>query len=390
MPRILLDLTPLVTISSLRGIGRYIRGLVQGLSELNGELAVTVEGLAARRDLKELYAVTDLAAYCDAATGAPTSNSGRKRNRLMARHGMALAQSRNAFIHLTEPNPIGSWRPATYSLTCHDLIPLMMHRRYLPRLPGWRRAYAAMERKRYERPRRILAVSHATKHDLCTELGTDPERVDVVWHGVDHSRFHARPTPDDAHHVGKLLGDGAPYVFYLGAGDPRKDLGTLVRAFARSRIRREARLVIAGHLGVKRTRELLSTSAKLGVSDRVVLTGFVPDELVPSLYRCARVHVFTSGYEGFGLPVLEAFACGTPTITSAGSSLEEVAGDAALVVPVGEQDALIVALESLFFDEAQRTELRAKGLARAQRFTWRACAQETVEFWRRATEGQSD
>jgi glycosyltransferase involved in cell wall biosynthesis len=255
---------------------------------------------------------------------------------------------------------------------------------YLPKLPGWRNAYAALARLRYQRPRRILAVSNATKRDLCRELGTDPDLVDVAFHGVDHARFHAKAAADDRERVATLLGDGPPYVLYLGAGDPRKDLRTLIQAFTLSRLRGDARLVIAGRLGASRTRELRRQSRALGVEDKVTLTGYVPEEQVPALYRSARLHVFVSRYEGFGLPVLEALACGAPTVTSPGSSLDEVAGDAALIVPVAEPDALRSALETLFYDEDTRSELRRRGLERAQRFTWRACAESTLEFWRKA------
>ncbi|HVU03610.1 MAG TPA: glycosyltransferase, partial [Polyangiaceae bacterium] len=98
----------------------------------------------------------------------------------------------------------------------------------------------------------------------------------------------------------------------------------------------------------------------------------------------ARVHVFPSRYEGFGLPVLEALACGTPTITSPGSSLDEVAGSAALVVPCGEPEQMAAAVDALVFDDEKRTALREAGIARALTFTWRRCAEETVRFWKRA------
>jgi len=106
--------------------------------------------------------------------------------------------------------------------------------------------------------------------------------------------------------------------------------------------------------------------------------------VVPALYRQATVHTFLSRYEGFGLPVLEALACGAPTITSPGSSLDEVVGDGALVVPCGEVDALVVALKSAFFERELRAQLVQRGLARARTFTWRKCAEETIGFWQRA------
>jgi glycosyltransferase involved in cell wall biosynthesis len=96
------------------------------------------------------------------------------------------------------------------------------------------------------------------------------------------------------------------------------------------------------------------------------------------------VHAFLSSYEGFGLPVIEALACGAPTITSTGSSLDEVAGDGALVVPCGERAALLEALESASYDSQRRAELKQRGLARAATFTWRKCAEQTIAFWQRA------
>jgi glycosyltransferase involved in cell wall biosynthesis len=117
---------------------------------------------------------------------------------------------------------------------------------------------------------------------------------------------------------------------------------------------------------------------------RVQLTGYVDEAIVPALYRNAAVHVFPSRYEGFGFPIVEALAAGCPTITSPDSSLDEVAGDAAEIVPCGEPEALTASLETLFFDSARRETLREKGLARAATFTWKACAQQTLEFWQRA------
>src|SRR6185369_2989899 len=114
---------------------------------------------------------------------------------------------------------------------------------------------------------------------------------------------------------------------------------TLVSAFAASRARADAHLVIAGRIGPRRTSELRALAQKLGIDAVVHLPGYIDESLIPALYRQSRVHVFPSRYEGFGLPVIEALACGTPTITSPGSSLDEVAGDAARIVPCGEPPA---------------------------------------------------
>jgi glycosyltransferase involved in cell wall biosynthesis len=112
---------------------------------------------------------------------------------------------------------------------------------------------------------------------------------------------------------------------------------------------------------------------------------YVDENLVPALYRNSLLHVFPSRYEGFGLPVLEALACGAPTITSPGSSLDEVAGDAARVVPCANVEALREAIDHLVFDDGAREELRERGFSRARDFTWRRCASKTLRFWRNSS-----
>lgn len=390
MRRVLLDLTPLVTPSALRGIGRYVRGLVQGLLELGEDALLSLEGCAASRDLRRLEPVSNLAEYCGRDAEPPVRYAGPRRNLLIFRAARGFVKRRSGLLHLTDPKGV-PWSPGgPYCVTCHDLIPLVLPRQYLPNIPGWDRLYAGIERFRYQRAERILAVSHATKGDLCERLGIEEDRVDVVWHGVDHSRYHARGAAGERGALRAIVGDGdSPYILYLGGGDARKDLGTLIAAFAESRTQREARLVIAGHLDPSQREQLVVQSRTLGVETELSLPGYVDERLVPALYRNAGVHVFASRYEGFGLPVLEALACGAPTITSPGSSLDEVAGDAALIVPVGEPEALREGLDRLFFDSETRARLRERGLARALTFTWRGCAEKTMAFWNKVLENRA-
>ena len=381
---VLLDLTPLETISSLRGIGRYVRGLASGLAQVAGESAFHVEGVAATPDLKRLFVVKDPFEYCLRPVTVPIPKSPARRRRLIQRQMASLARERPGLLHLADPNGVPPANSVPFTLTCHDLIPLVLHRQYLPPIPYWSKLYGAIQRSRYRRASRVLAVSHATKRDVCERLSIDPARVDVVWHGVDHELFNLREEPNERAGLDAIVGGSGPYVLYLGAGDPRKDLNTLLAAFAESKLRREARLVLAGNLGKDRTRQLSAQARKLRVENAIQFAGYVPEALVPALYRQATVHAFLSSYEGFGLPVIEALACGAPTITSTGSSLDEVAGDGALIVPCGDQAALLGALDSAAYDSERRTELKQRGLARAATFTWRKCAEQTIAFWQRA------
>ncbi len=382
---VLLDLTPLETISSLRGIGRYVRGLASGLAQVAVERGFPVEGVAATPDLKHLFLADDPFDYCLRPVTLPVPQSPARRRRLIQRQMAALARERPGLLHLADPNGVPPAGSVPFTLTCHDLIPIVLHRQYLAPVPFWPSLYGAIQRSRYRRTRRVLAVSHATKRDVCERLEIADDRVDVVWHGVDHDFFHVRASENERRQLDGIVGGPGPYVLYLGAGDARKDLDTLLAAFVECGLQREARLVFAGNLGDKRTRALQAKARKLGVEESVQFAGYIQEEIVPALYRQATVHAFLSRYEGFGLPVIEALACGAPTITSTGSSLDEVAGDGALVVPCGEQDALVAALRSAFFDSDERARLKERGLARALTFTWRKCAEQTIDFWQRAS-----
>jgi len=384
MPRaVLLDLTPLVTPSTLRGIGRYVRGLAEGLAELGEQSDVQVRGLVADPNVSRLELVDDVHAYTRAPAIMPRKKSLERRNRLIRFAAPRLARECDGLLHFTDPIGFPWSGKSGHCLTCHDLIPIIL-REYSSRFPGVLPAKVAFERLRYRRARRILAVSHATKRDLCERLQVEPSLIDVVWHGVDHRVFHPRAEAGELERVQALLGGRQPYVLYIGAGDARKDLDTLLRAFAQSRLRSEATLAIAGQLGWRRVAALNARAAELGITDKLKLLGYVDESLVAPLYRHAAVHVFASRYEGFGFPVVEALAAGCPTITSPDSSLDEVAGDAALIVPCAQPEALAPALETLFFDTEKRRELRERGLTWAGTFTWKACAEQTIAFWRRA------
>ncbi|MET0628003.1 MAG: glycosyltransferase family 1 protein [Acidimicrobiia bacterium] len=213
--------------------------------------------------------------------------------------------------------------------------------------------------------------------------GSPPREVVVIPHGVDHARF--RPEPDSRADVAALerVGVCAPYVAFLGTIEPRKDVPSLVRAFASVAAEHpELRLVLAGgdgwHDGT-----VDAAIATSGAADRVVRTGYVSDDVVPALLRRAAAVVYPSLEEGFGLPALEALACGAPLVTTAGSSIQEFVGDAALLVPPGDTDALVVALRRVL-DPREGAALAARGPAQAAPYTWRAAAERHVEAYRRA------
>ena len=218
----------------------------------------------------------------------------------------------------------------------------------------------------------LVAVSEATRRDLVEHLAIAPDRVHVVAEGIDHGRF--RPV------AGRDL--GAPYLLFVGSEHPRKDLITLLRAFAllkRERRFADLRLVKAGAAGKAEAPFAAPVAAavrELGLEREVDFLGHVPDDELPALYSGAACLAFPSRYEGFGLPPLEAMACGCPVVASDAGALPETTGGAALTVRCGDPAALADALRVVIGDRAARAELVARGLARAAAFTWERAARE--------------
>jgi glycosyltransferase involved in cell wall biosynthesis len=241
---------------------------------------------------------------------------------------------------------------------------------------------------------RLIAVSGATRDDLVRFAGARPDKITIVHHGLSE-RFRPAADPEVVKQAQERYRIRAPYFLYIGTVQPRKNLERLIEAFARLREIRDWRLeidgqvdnlqspisnlnlVIAGKRGWL-TEAIERRAAELGVADRVVFTGYVADEDVPALLGGALAFVFPSLYEGFGMPILEAMACGAPVLASNTSSLPEVAGDAALLVDPTDTGAIAAGMARLAADAGLRGEMRARGLARAAHFTWDRCAEETL------------
>jgi glycosyltransferase involved in cell wall biosynthesis len=264
-------------------------------------------------------------------------------------------------------------RPGTRTvLTVHDLSFARSPETTPPRLVGYLNQVVP---RSVQRADRVLAVSEATRQDVIALYGAPPEKVAVIYNGVD-ARF--RPIEDAgarrAIRARYGIGD-APYILAVGTVHARKNYPRLVEAVHRL-TRPELRLVIAGGRGNPRG-PLHTRIAELGLAGQVIFAGFVGDEDLPALYSAARVLAFPSIYEGFGLPALEAMACGTPVVTSNTSSLPEIVGEAGLLVDPYDVDALAGALARALDDEPLRAVLVEKGLRRARRFTWAEAARQT-------------
>ncbi len=225
----------------------------------------------------------------------------------------------------------------------------------------------------------VIACSEATKQDIVTLLNVPDERVQVIYDAAD-AIFHPIGRGLAKTHVADALKIDAPYLLFVGTREPRKNLPGLLKAFALAKL--PHRLIIAGGMGWN-SEGLQERAIELGIADNVIFTGYLHERsLFPALYNAADAFVFPSWYEGFGMPVLEAMACGCPVIASDATSLPEVGGNAACYVAPDDVEALAHAMRQVASDTTLREEMREKGLRQAQRFSWRRCAEETVACYR--------
>jgi glycosyltransferase involved in cell wall biosynthesis len=270
-------------------------------------------------------------------------------------------------------------RPAGEVVTVHDLT-LVEH-------PEWHERakvafFAAAMRRAAARADAIIVLSAGDKARFAARFSPRGELV-VIPHGVDHARFRPdEPRPGADAEVRARLGVHAPYLLHLGTIEPRKNLPVLLAAFTRLHATSpELRLVLAGGTGWGHA-PLDAALARSPAFGAVVRLGYVDDDHVPALLRGAAVVAYPSSAEGFGLPVLESLACGTPTVTTSGSVMDEVAAGSALVARAGDEAALAAALGEAIAAGPAVAQRRALGLARAQSFTWAASAAAHVETYR--------
>ena len=284
---------------------------------------------------------------------------------LFWKHGalpLALARDRVSLFH----SPTGTLPLVTACkqvVTIHDLFAAIEPRWFTPRV-GWQ--LRATQRRAAHAAGRVIAVSERTRADLVERYGSPADRIRVVYNGVDHARF--RPVQVDAEAVARRYDVRHPFVLCVGSLMPWRNAPRLLRAVAR---------IGYGLLFVGRDIWGTDPTARIAAQhgwDWARFAGYVPDPELPTLYAAARVFAYPSLYEGFGIPPLEAMACGTPVVASTAGALPEILGDAALLVDPRDEEALTEAIRAAAQDSGT---LRRRGLQRAARFTWERAAEET-------------
>jgi glycosyltransferase involved in cell wall biosynthesis len=221
----------------------------------------------------------------------------------------------------------------------------------------------------------VICVSESARQGAIDHAGADPARTHAVPLAVDHDRY--RPATGDRPAAVQDICDG-PYLLWVGALEPRKDVPTLVQAFELLAGEIPHRLLLVGP-DAWGAEAITAAIAASPVRDRIIRTGWISEDTKADLYRHADAFAYPSLAEGFGLPVLEAMACGAPTVTTTGSAPEEIAGDAALTVAPGDAPALAAAITGALGEDAAR--LRRDGPVRAAGYTWEATATRTVDVW---------
>jgi glycosyltransferase involved in cell wall biosynthesis len=268
---------------------------------------------------------------------------------------------------LWSPCNVGPWAVRNQVVTIHDCafhdVPQAVSR-------GFRLWYSWLLRRLGPRVRRILTVSEFSRQRLIDYLQVDPKQVVAIPNGVDE-RFN--PTAIEAVPAMRArLGLPERYVLFVGSLDPRKNLLGLLKAWDQVSARLDCPLVICGA-----SSHVFRSAGIEQLPARVMLSGYVADEDLPALYAGAELFVYPSLYEGFGLPVIEAMACGTPVVCSSTTSLGEVAGNAACLVDPADGESMAHGILRAAEDQTLRRELRSRGLDRAAEFSWKRAARET-------------
>jgi glycosyltransferase involved in cell wall biosynthesis len=376
-----IDASPLLDRSGHRGIGRYVSDLLHGLEAIRDEW----------RSSLDIRAVTALGWHGDGtitpelaeAAGSLGEHRGSQGRTILWRRRLSLGTLSRAadILHLTEALGTPFARLTRWGVTCYDLIPLKMPNEYL----GGSRVKILRQHMedwvRYHRSDSLVAISERTRDDLIELLQIPPSKVVAVPTGIDLTAWQSAPREDDRDRLDRLGVRDRRYVLFVGGGDQRKGVPTMLRALAEARRSMEVELVWAGKLPPRHLERFRKEAEHAGVGDQVRFIGFAPDRDLAALYRGALAHVFLSVLEGFGLPVAEAIAIGCPVIVVRGSGCDEIAGDAGYIVPPNDSSAAARAIVALATDPEERARRIRLGRERAPRFDRKQMARGYVENW---------
>ncbi len=371
-PRALVDATAVP--ADRGGVGRYVDGLLAALSAVDANLAIVCQRADAERYAR-------MAPHADVVAG-PAAIAHRPARLAWEQTGLPLvAQQVNAEVvhspHYTMPLRVG--RPVV--VTIHDATFFTTPEQHTAVKGTF---FRSATRTALRRASRVIVPSKATRDELVRVLDADSTKIDVAYHGVDPDVFHV-PTDAEKARVAARLGLRGPYIAFLGQLEPRKNVPNLIRGWAKAVHWRDdpPALVLAGGSGWDE--DVDAAIAEVPSNLRVLRPGYLRFSDLPAYLGGATVCAYPSHGEGFGLPVLEAMACGTPVLTTHRLSLPEVGGDAVAYTEPGVDD-IAEALSALLDDPGRRRSLADAALARAREFTWAASAEAHLAAYARAAQ----
>ena len=361
------------TLERETGVGNYAYNLIQGLSHLPG----------AAQSLK-LYLLHGRRALQETCDSLPINSrewglKGSHWRILWEQLGLPWQVGREGadLVHYLDHALPLLYQPCPAIITVHDLA---FYR--LPEMYNFgRRAYKQFIGLRsVRRAAHIIAVSESTKKEIIALAGVPESRITVIPYGINPA---FRPLPSsDLIEIKKKYDLTRPFFLFVGTLQPRKNIRAIIAALSKLILENnlDCELVLAGAEGWL-SGDLLSFAGEKRIADRLRLLGAVPHDRLPELYNSAVALVYPSWYEGFGLPPLEAMACGVSVIASRLTSLPEVVGDAGLLVDPGDIDTLAREMLNVVQDAELRRKLSQLGLDRAKRFSWETCARETYRVY---------
>ena len=264
-------------------------------------------------------------------------------------------------------------------VTIHDIVSFIMPDTIPMKYAFYMRNLIKLVSRKADR---IISVSHSTKKDLIAWLGVPEEKITVVHQAVSET-FYPAENGDGGAQIRRRFGIHGRYMLFVGNLEPRKNLSRLMEAFAmaRERLGGPIQLVICGKKGWLCS-GILKTYERIRRGDDILITNYVNEQDLLGLYQNAEMFVFPSRYEGFGLPALEAMACGAPVITSNVSSLPEITGGAAMLINPSDVGEISEAMVKLANCASLRSELKEKGFRQAKLFSWAKTARETLDVYR--------
>jgi glycosyltransferase involved in cell wall biosynthesis len=359
------------------GIGTYIRNVVRTLARLDRESKYFLIGLPAKvaecGPLPPNFHAVPL-------TGRDNSVKGNLDFRAIVRRLQCDV------VHIPHLFWIPRGLPCPYVLTVHDVLDHMYASRDASSL--WRSLHFQLTRRALSHAARVLAVSQFTKSEIERFFRIPGGRIEVVYNAIDERFLHGHATQADRELIVERYQVTYPFILYAGAIRPHKNVVRIIEAFSalKSELKKEEqfpdlKLIVIGD-DLSSHPRLRRTVVRSGVQNDVRFLGFVPIEVLRIFYDVAKVFVFPSLYEGFGLPPLEAMAHGTPVVASNNSSLPEVTGNAALLVNPENVFEIQRALQRTLLDPALRTKMKQRGYEQSQKFSWTSSVSRILEIYR--------